>query len=232
MRHALCRCLPTACALLWLLLPPLADAGTGTGTDDAPRLVVLGDSISAAYGLPLADGWVALLAKRIERTGYVYRVVNASVSGETTAGALTRLPHVLQTHHPALVLVELGGNDGLRGLPVAGARANLDRIVATIQASGAAAVVIGMRVPPNYGAAYADAFAAMYGDVARTHRAALVPFLLAPIVSSDSNFQSDRIHPTAAAQPALVDAVWPVLEPLLRRPPAPPAAVAPNTKAH
>jgi acyl-CoA thioesterase I len=226
MRHALCHRLPTACALLWLLLAPLARA------DDAPRLVVLGDSISAAYGLTLADGWVALLAKRIERTGYVYRVVNASVSGETTAGALTRLPHVLQTHHPALVLVELGGNDGLRGLPVAGARANLDRIVTTIQASGAVAVVIGMRVPPNYGAAYADAFAAMYGEVARAHRAALVPFLLAPIASSDSNFQSDRIHPTAAAQPALVDVVWPVLEPLLRRPPAPPVSVAPNTKAH
>ncbi len=227
MRHALRRCLPLACVLLSLLLPRLS------GADDAPRLVVLGDSISAAYGLTLADGWVALLAKRLERTGYVYRVVNASVSGETTAGALARLPHVLETHRPSLVLIELGGNDGLRGLPVDSARTNLDRIVAAVQAGGAAPVVIGMRMPPNYGAAYADAFASMYGDVARARRAALVPFLLASIAGSDSNFQADRIHPTAAAQPALLDTVWPVLEPLLRRPAAPASAPAatPRPKA-
>jgi acyl-CoA thioesterase I len=222
MRHALRDLLAAAAVLVLVSLSFLARAG------EAPRLVVLGDSISAAYGLSLTDGWVALLANRLERAGYGYRVVNASVSGETTAGALARLPHVLEVHRPAIVLVELGGNDGLRGLPVDSARANLERIVTTIQDSGAAVVVLGMRMPPNYGAAYADAFAAMFGQVARSRKTALVPFLLAPIAAKDSNFQADRIHPTAAAQPALVDTVWPVLEPLLRRPPA--ISAAPKTK--
>jgi acyl-CoA thioesterase I len=221
MRHALRDCLAAAAVLVLVSLSFPARAG------EAPRLVVLGDSISAAYGLSLTDGWVALLDNRLERAGYGYRVVNASVSGETTAGALARLPHVLDVHRPAIVLVELGGNDGLRGLPVDSARTNLERIVTKIQDSGAAAVVIGMRMPPNYGATYADAFAAMYGQVAKSRKAALVPFLLASIASNESNFQPDRIHPTAAAQPALVDTVWPVLEPLLRRPPA--SSAAPKT---
>jgi len=194
--------------------PPAADA--------RPAIVVLGDSISAGYGLAAGSGWVVLLDDKLKSTGYGYRVVNASVSGETTAGARARLAHVLQVHHPSVVLVELGGNDGLRGLPVAQTRDNLEAIVTQVQDSGAVAVVIGMRMPSNYGPVYTERFAAVFGEVARAHHAPLVPFLLASIAADDANFQPDRIHPTAAAQPRLLDTVWPVLEPVLkgRRPAA------------
>lgn len=195
----------------------------GPTAANAPTLVVLGDSISAGYGIPVAQGWVALLGGRLADQGYGYRVVNASVSGETTAGALARLPHVLALNAPALVLIELGGNDGLRGLPIEQTLSNLESIVARVQDSGAIAVVIGMRMPPNYGPTYTERFAALYGEVAARRHAPLVPFLLARVAADDANFQADRIHPVAAAQPALLDAVWPVLEPLLRRHGAKPA---------
>lgn len=201
---------------------------------EAATIVVLGDSLSAGYGLNVADGWVALLATRLEQTGYGYHVVNASVSGETTQGALARLPHILEIHRPAIVIVELGGNDGLRGLPVPEARANLERIVSLARQAGATPLVLGMRMPPNFGAKYTEAFAAMYQDVARSAGAPLVPFLLASIADDDSNFQADRIHPTKAAQPALVDAVWPVLVKLLKKPaPTPAHASTPHpVQAH
>jgi acyl-CoA thioesterase-1 len=181
----------------------------------AQTLLVLGDSVSAGYGIPLAQGWVALLAERLIHTGYGYHVVNASVSGETTAGALARLPHILSVQRPALVLVELGGNDGLRGLPVAQTSDNLERIVHLVQDSGASALLIGMRLPSNYGPEYTERFAAMYASVAHSRHVPLVPFLLAPIANDETNFQADRIHPIAAVQPKLLDTVWPVLEPLL-----------------
>lgn len=180
-----------------------------------PAILVLGDSISAAYGLNVNEGWVALIGQKLARAGYGYRVVNASVSGETTAGALARLPHLLEVNHPRVIIIELGGNDGLRGLPVPEARANLAKIVGLARAVGAIPLLLGMRVPPNYGPQYTAAFAAMYDDTARELHVPLVPFLLSTIAGSDSNFQADRIHPTAAAQPALVDIVWPMLMPML-----------------
>lgn len=184
-------------------------------TAPTPAILVLGDSISAAYGLNVNEGWVALMGQKLDRAGYGYHLVNASVSGETTAGALARLPHLLDVNHPRIVIIELGGNDGLRGLPVPEARANLARIVELARAAGAKPLLLGMRVPPNYGPQYTAAFAAMYDDTARELHVPLVPFLLSSIAASDSNFQADRIHPTAAAQPALVDVVWPMLTPLL-----------------
>ncbi len=194
-----------------------AHLAVAADTAAAPGLVVLGDSISAGYGIPVTSGWVALLGERLKTTGYGYRVVNASVSGETTAGALARLAHVLELHKPSIVLVELGGNDGLRGLPIAQTKANLDRIVLQILDSGAVAVIIGMRMPANYGPVYTQQFADLYTQVARAHHAPLVPFLLAGIAADDANFQADRIHPVAAVQPKLLDTVWPVLEPVLKQ---------------
>ena len=202
-------------AVLWARPVPAADAAAG-GVADAPRLVVLGDSLSAGYGIPVASGWVALLDERLRRTGYGYHLINASVSGETTAGALARLPHLLTLHKPAIVIVELGGNDGLRGLPIAQTHDNLEQIVRLVQDSGAAPVLVGMRMPANYGPVYTQRFADLYAEIAHAHRVPLVPFLLAAIAADEANFQADRIHPTAAVQPKLVDTVWAVLEPVLK----------------
>jgi acyl-CoA thioesterase-1 len=183
----------------------------------APVLLVLGDSLSAGYGIPVEQGWVSLLGRRLASQGYGYRVVNASVSGETTAGGLARLPHLLEVHRPRLVLIELGANDGLRGLPVAAMSANLEQLVARAAASGARVLLIGMRIPGNYGPRYGADFEASYAAVARARHAPLVPFLLARIALDEANFQADRLHPVAEAQPALLEAVWPVLLPLLRK---------------
>jgi len=213
-RLALCRI-----ALIAIACCGVAGTRPAAAADSAaePSLVVLGDSISAGYGIPLASGWVALLGARLKTTGYGYRVVNASVSGETTAGALARLAHVLDLHKPAVVLIELGGNDGLRGLPIAQTKANLDRITAQIQDSGSTPVIIGMRIPTNYGPVYTQQFADLYAQVAHARHVALVPFLLARVADDDANFQADRIHPIATVQPQLLDTVWPVLEPVLRQ---------------
>lgn len=178
---------------------------------------MLGDSLSAAYGIARDAGWVALLQQRLDAEGYRYRVVNASVSGETTAGGRARLPALLDQHDPAIVLVELGGNDGLRALPLPALRGNLEAVIASARRAGAEPVLFQMHVPPNYGAAYAEGFAAAFADVARAQRAALVPFLLGAIAFDEGAFQDDGIHPTAAAQPKLLEAVWPVLAPLLAR---------------
>jgi acyl-CoA thioesterase-1 len=197
---------------------PSVAPGTAAAADgERPAIVVLGDSLSAGYGIRVEEGWVALLAERLRAQGYGYRVVNASVSGETTGGALARLPRVLKAHRPAIVLVELGGNDGLRGLPVQEMRGNLDRIVAACRATGAAVLVLGMRIPSNYGPKYTAEFADAFGAVARAHGAALVPFLLAGVADDERNFQPDRIHPVAAVQPRLLDTVWRTLAPLLAR---------------
>lgn len=178
---------------------------------------MLGDSLSAGYGLKPAQGWVALLEKRLLSQGYEYRVVNASVSGETTGGGLQRLPRALDLHKPAIVIVELGANDGLRGLPVAQTRDNLSKIVATARQAGAKVVLVGMRLPPNYGPRYTNDFMSMYRDIATEHHVALVPFLLESVALKPALMQPDGLHPTAEAQPALLDTVWPHLEPLLKK---------------
>ncbi len=184
----------------------------------APVILVFGDSISAGYGLPRAEqGWVALLRARLMDQGYGYQVVNASVSGETTEGGLARLPRALMLHHPAIVLLELGGNDGLRALPVAQMRANLSRMAELAQAEGAQVALLGMRMPPNYGPQYAAQFTRAYADLARDKKLPFVPFALAGIALSPELMQADGIHPNEAGQPQLLDNVWPVLKPLLKR---------------
>lgn len=183
--------------------------------EEAPRILVLGDSISAAYGMELEQGWVHLLQQRLRDQGYPHRVVNASISGETTAGGAARLPTLLQEHAPCLVVIELGGNDGLRGLGLQQSRDNLAGMIERAQAAGARVLLLGMRLPPNYGPVYTEAFADMYRELADRYGTAVLPFLLEDVALEDGLMQADRIHPTAAAQARLLDNVWPVLEPLL-----------------
>ncbi len=178
---------------------------------------MLGDSLSAGYGIRLEQGWVALLQGRLQAQGYGYRVVNASESGETTGGALARLPRALAKQQPAIVIVELGGNDGLRGLPVDGVRANLESILRLSQATGARVLLIGMRIPPTYGPAYARAFQELYGSLAARYKAPLIPFFLDGVALDETLMQEDGLHPNARAQPKLLDQVWPMLKPLLQK---------------
>ena len=183
------------------------------------KILVVGDSLSAEYGITRGSGWVALLEKRLGREKSSAAVVNASISGETTSGGLARLPALLREHKPDLVIIELGGNDALRGLPLDVARANLTEMARLSGAAGAKVVLVGMQLPPNYGRAYGERFASLYADVARSEKAALVPFLLKGVADgprAQEMFQPDRIHPLASAQPAMLDNVWPVLEPLLK----------------
>jgi len=193
--------------------------GAGHAAPAAPRtIVVLGDSLSASYGVPVEQGWVALLQGRLKKEGYEYRVVNASASGETTGGALARLPRTLEKQRPDIVIVELGGNDGLRGLPIADVRKNFDSILHLSQQAGARILLVGMRIPPNYGPAYTQAFHGLYGELAARHKVPLVPFFLDGIALDDSLMQEDGLHPNARAQPRLLDEVWPMLKPLLKKP--------------
>jgi acyl-CoA thioesterase-1 len=184
---------------------------------EAPVILVFGDSISAGYGLPLEQGWVELLKTRLKSQGYGDQVVNASVSGETTAGGLARLPRALELHHPSIVILELGGNDGLRGLPIAQMRANLTQMAALSSAAGAKVLVLGMRMPPNYGPEYTEQFAMVFSDLAAEKKIPLVPFLLTNIALSPALLQGDDIHPNALGQPILLDNVWPTLKPLLHK---------------
>jgi acyl-CoA thioesterase-1 len=184
----------------------------------APTILVLGDSLSAAYGIRVDQGWVALLQARLRAKGYGHRVVNASSSGETTGGALARLPRALQAHRPQVVIVELGGNDGLRALPIADIRRNLESIIDLSQRAGARILLVGMKIPPNYGPAYTRQFERLFAELAREHRLPSVPFLLEDVAFEDGLMQEDGIHPTAAAQPVLLDEVWPHLKPLLGQP--------------
>ena len=193
----------------------LAVAASASAAANAPTLLVVGDSISAAYGLPPGAGWVDLLAARLAAQKFPYRVVNASITGDTTAGGKARLPALLAAHKPAIVIVELGGNDALRGGNLASARENLAAMVAAVQQAGAKALIVGMQVPPNYGSAYVREFDALFVDVAKARRVPLVPFFFEGFGERNELFQPDRIHPTAAAQPLLLDNVWPVLLPLI-----------------
>jgi acyl-CoA thioesterase-1 len=188
------------------------------GASSAPVLLVVGDSISAGYGLAPGQGWVSLLAERLAREGYPHRVVNASISGDTTAGGKARLPALLAQLRPAVVVLELGGNDALRGGNLEATRDNLDAMVAAVQVARAKALIVGMQIPPNYGAAYVRAFGALFGDVARKRGVPVVPFVFDGFADDLAQFQPDRIHPTAAAQPRILDNVWPALAPLLGKP--------------
>lgn len=178
-------------------------------------LLVMGDSLSAAYNLPSQQGWVALTAVQMKSSHPQWKVVNASISGETTTGGLSRLPTALKLHKPDLVIIELGANDGLQGLPLAQTRKNLLRMIQLAKAGKAKVLLIGIQMPPNYGKPYTQGFAANYTDLARQENTALLPFLLAPIATDRKYFQADQKHPTAAGQIKVKDYVWPVLKPLL-----------------
>jgi acyl-CoA thioesterase-1 len=201
--------------LLAALLP--AWAFGSTARDKFPTILVLGDSISAGYGLASGEGWVALLQARLKAQGYGYRVVNASVTGETTTGGLARLPRALALHRPAIVIVELGGNDGLRALPLETSRGNLEKIIKTAKDSGARVLLLGMKIPPNYGPRYSAGFEQVFRDLARQNKLPFEPFFLEKIALLPGMMQADGIHPTAKAQPVMLDTVWPVLAPLLKR---------------
>jgi len=191
--------------------PPAARTPVTTKT-----VLVMGDSLSAGYGIAVQQGWVSLLGQRLKATNPGWQVVNASVSGETTAGGLSRLPRELSRVKPAVVVIELGANDGLRGLPVRDMQANLDRMTRLSKASGAKVLLLGMRMPPNLGRAYTEGFANAYAGVARGNGVSLVPFFLEPIVMQRTAFQRDNLHPTAPVQGRLLDHVWPSLRPLVK----------------
>jgi acyl-CoA thioesterase-1 len=183
------------------------------------RILVLGDSLSAEYGLARGTGWVALLEQRLAREDVAASVVNASISGDTTAGGRARLGALLRQHQPTIVILELGANDALRGLPLEETRANLDAMARAAKAAGARVVIVGMRIPPNYGRRYGEEFAAVFADVAREAGTALVPFMLrgvADVPESERLFQADRIHPVAAAHPTILDNIWPALASVLK----------------
>jgi acyl-CoA thioesterase-1 len=186
-------------------------AGAARAAPLQGTLLVLGDSLSAEYGLTRGTGWVALMTQRLQARQINLEVVNASISGETTAGGRTRLPKLLERHRPALVVIELGGNDALRGLPLTATETNLRDMAAAARQAGARTVILGMKMPPNYGRAYAQAFSDLYVRVASTEEASLVPFMLEAIADRIDLFQSDRIHPSEQAQPLILDTVWPVL---------------------
>lgn len=196
--------------LLLLIFVPLS-----VRTADGPSILVLGDSLSAAYGMEINQSWPSLLQQRLDENGYSYRVFNSSITGDTTQGGLARLPRLLKKQQPAVVIVELGGNDGLRGLPLEVTRSNLSSMIEQSQAAGAAVMLAEMRIPPNYGRTYTEKFHGNYASLAEQHGVVLLPFLLQDIALEAGLMQPDGIHPNADAQPLILDQVWQVLEPLL-----------------
>jgi len=179
-------------------------------------ILVVGDSLSAAYGLPQERGWVALLGERIKRERLDYSVVNASISGDTTGGGLARIDRLLAQHKPAVVVLELGGNDGLRGLPIAEMRKNLAAMVERSRKAGARVLLVGVYIPPNYGPDYTKEFFDSFGELAKRHHTALVPYIMQDFALKPEFFQPDRIHPTVEAQPLMMEQVWKALRPLLK----------------
>lgn len=177
----------------------------------AQGILILGDSISAAFGLEISDGWVSLLERRLEAQNLPFEVHNASVSGDTTAGGLARLPALLARHEPNLVVIELGGNDGLRGLPTDKMQQNLAAMVERSRAAGAEVVLLGMRIPPNYGVRYTSAFEQVFRDVAEQQQVPLVPFVLEGVAGVPELMQADGVHPNAQGQPGIMDNAWPVI---------------------
>ncbi len=211
----------------WLALPLAIAVGSAspallaqTTAATRPVVLVVGDSISAEYGLLRGSGWVALLQKKLDAEKVPAQVVNASISGDTTAGGRARLPQLLKTHHPQVVVLELGSNDALRGLPLAQSRANLAAMSQAARKSGARVLLLGMQVPPNYGASYTRDFAQVFVDVSKSEKTALLPFLLKGVADAPNAmqyFQADRLHPNASAQPLLMANVWPEVRKLLKR---------------
>lgn len=202
-----------ACALsigFWVIALQNAAAADRT-------ILVFGDSLSAAYGLRPEQGWVALLDKRLRAQGYGYTVVNASVSGETTSGGLQRLPRALELNKPQILILELGPNDALRGLPLGNAKDNLSKMVELGEKAGARVLLVGMRIPPNYGPKYTADFVQMYSDLSARYRLPLVPFLLESVALDPSRMQEDGLHPNALGERAVLDTLWPQLVPLLKK---------------
>ncbi len=185
---------------------------TATVAAEAPRILIVGDSLSAGFGIPVDSSWPVLLQQRLREEGYPHRVENASISGDTTRGAARRLPRLLERHSPELVIIELGANDGLRGLPVAEAEANLRRMLDDARGHGARILLFEMRIPPNYGPAYSDQFTALYENLGALDDVRLVPFFLAGVVLDPALMQNDGLHPNAAAQPLMLDNVWAYVE--------------------
>ncbi|WP_421620786.1 arylesterase [Alkalilimnicola ehrlichii] len=199
-----------------LLIVLLLGTATATTAGEAPRIAVLGDSLSAAYGLERErDGWVALLQDRLSDGDYPHKVINAATSGDTTRQGLNRLARLLDEHDPEVLVVQLGGNDGLRALPPAETRRNLSAIIEMGQSAGAEVLLVGIRLPPNYGPVYNERFEALFHDLADEYTIPLVPFLLEGIATDRNLMQDDRIHPNTGAQPKMLELVWPELEPLL-----------------
>lgn len=183
----------------------------------AQTIVVFGDSLSAAYGIQPNTGWVALLENKLKTQNSPYKVVNASISGETTSGGLTRFDQMLKTHQPNIVVIELGANDGLRGLSLSEMQSNLNSMITKAKAKNATVMLLGMKIPPNYGIQYTQKFSAIYDDLAQKYQLSLVPFFLDGVAGNRSLVQDDGLHPTAAAQPKLLENVWPKLESLLKK---------------
>jgi acyl-CoA thioesterase-1 len=206
-----------ALATTFVVAALLALGITSSRASAAPVILVLGDSLSAEYGLARGSGWVSLLEDRLKANKFDYNVVNASISGETTSGGKTRLPALLTQHKPALVVVELGANDALRGMSLTSTQVNLRAILKANRDANARSLVIGMRIPPNYGQQYTERFFQTFGSTAKEFKAGYVPFLLERVVERPDWFQQDRIHPNAAAQTAMLDTVWPHLLPMLKR---------------
>ena len=203
--------------VLTLVLCLLAATAPSARAAEPPAILVLGDSLSAGFGLAPGQGWVALLQQRLKKQGYGHRVVNASVSGETTDGGVQRLDRALATHRPAIVIIELGGNDGLRGLPVTRVRANLELLITRSRAAGADVLLLAIRVPTNYGQQYGNSFQQIYRDLATRYRIGVAALMTDEVALDLALFQADGIHPNASAQPLLLDNVWLQLSPLLRR---------------
>lgn len=178
---------------------------------ELPTILVFGDSLSAGYGIDVDQSWVSLLQKRLEETGYEHRVVNASISGETTAGGATRIDTAIVTFEPELIILELGANDGLRGFPTASIQSNIETIARRARDSGAEVVLLGIRIPTNYGARYTQAFEAVFSDVATNLEIRWIEFFMDGIALNDELLQEDRIHPNAEAQPMLLDNAWPII---------------------
>jgi acyl-CoA thioesterase-1 len=212
------RALLTHFSLSGLLFVGARESAAQGASRRAPLLVV-GDSLSAEYGLERGTGWVALLQQRLAREKIALDVVNASISGDTTSGGRSRLPALLAQHKPGIVIIELGGNDALRGLPLNMTQSHLSAMAQAAKAAGARVLIVGMQLPPNYGQKYANDFAALFASVAKAEGAALLPFFLKDVADgpdADKLFQPDRIHPNAQAQTRMLDNVWPVLKPLLK----------------
>ncbi|MDZ4729148.1 MAG: arylesterase [Xanthomonadales bacterium] len=193
------------------------DNGPANSLTFRPAILIVGDSISAAYGMEQSESWPALLSRRLQEDGYAYRVFNSSITGETTEGGLTRLARLLEMQTPVVVIIELGGNDGLRGLSLDVTRSNLQNMISQSTEVGAAVVLAGIQLPPNYGLTYTERFASMFAELAQQHDLALIPFILEDVALDPILMQDDGIHPNALAQPVLLENVWAVLQPLLKQ---------------